>query len=56
MGKNREGTWEADLFLAEKRGSWNEAEREILLYRVFIVRWTVFAFVHVGFIMAAVKY
>lgn len=34
MGKNREGTWEADLFLAEKRGSWNEAEREILLYRV----------------------
>ena len=58
MGKNREGTWEADLFLAEKRGSWNEAEREwfeILLYRVFIVRWTVFAFVHVGFIMAAVR-
>ena len=23
---------------------------------LFIVRWTVFAFVHVGFIMAAVKY
>ena len=28
---------------------------EILLYRVFIDRWTVFAFEHVGFIMAAVS-
>lgn len=28
MGKKREGPWEADPFLAEKRGSWNEAERE----------------------------
>ena len=34
----------------------NEYSFEIFLYRVFIVRWTVFAFVHVGFIMAAVKY
>ena len=34
----------------------NENGFEILLYRVFIVRWTVFAFVHVGFIIAAVKY
>ena len=34
----------------------NENGFEILLYRGFIVRWTVFAFVHVGFIIAAVKY
>lgn len=34
----------------------NENGFEILLYGEFIVRWTVFAFVHVGFIMAAVKY
>ena len=32
----------------------NENGFEILLYRVFIDRWTVFAFVHVGFFMAAV--
>jgi len=55
-GKKREGLWEAHLLLAEKR----ILERggtsfEILLYSVFIDRWTVFAFEHVGFIMAAVS-
>ena len=54
-GKKRECLWEANLLLAEKR----ILERggtsfEMLLYRVFIDRCTVFAFEHVGFIMAAV--